>query len=148
MRKFSLGRLAIAAAFVSATALTGTSSFAAITSKADNQANPRGWSAIAGMDTRQVLEIARNLPLSQETQDDQPYCDRAPEMARTLQQDFDEKLVAHGNDDTSLWGSTLMGTWTLVLNRPDRTSCVIASGIGYSAHTSPMLYYHQAGLKG
>ncbi|AGT11297.1 hypothetical protein [Paracoccus aminophilus] len=147
MRKHSLGRTAVAAAFATAIALTGMPTFAAITSKAENEANPRGWSAIAGLDTRQVMEIARTLPLSRDAKVDQPYCDHAPALARTLKQEFDEKLVAQGTDGTTLWGSNVMGTWTLVLNRSDRTSCVVASGIGYSEHSSPELYYHQAGLK-
>ena len=39
-----------------------------------------------------------------------------------------------------------MGTWTVVLERPDATSCVIASGIGFRDGTSPDAYFTRVGL--
>ncbi len=148
MRKPLFRQIAIVAALGSAIALSTTPTLAAITSRADSLANPRGWSAIAGMDVQSVIDLAQNLPLSSEATEDQPYCTQSGQMARALKDDFDEVLVAHGAQDTSLWGSQEMGTWTLTLNRADRTSCVIASGVGYSKHANPMQFYHQAGLKG
>ena len=40
-----------------------------------------------------------------------------------------------------------MGTWTLVATRPDDTSCIIASGIGYDDRKAAEVYYTTAGLR-
>lgn len=126
----------------------GSAATGAITSRDDNQANPRGWSAIAGMDARAVVELARDLPLSAATTADQPWCDHSDQVAQTLTHDFGEEKVATGVKGTELWGSAVMGTWTMVLDRGDATSCVVASGIGYSDQASPRQFFTQAGLNG
>lgn len=148
MRKSPFHQRVIVAVLGTVIALTGTQSFSAITSRADNMANPRGWSAVAGMDVQSVIDLAQKLPLSSDTNEDQPYCAQSGQLARALHDDFDEVLIAHGAQGTSLWGSQAMGTWTLTLNRADRTSCVVASGVGFTKHANPMQFYHQAGLKG
>ncbi|CAM3153947.1 hypothetical protein SAMN04488021_10557 [Paracoccus aminovorans] len=121
---------------------------AATQSREENLANPRGWSAVAGMDPREVREMARTLPLSANAGGDQPWCDRKAEIESTLRHDFDEQKVATGEEGTALWGSALMGTWTMVLERPDATSCVIASGIGFSEGANPRVFFTRAGLNG
>ena len=129
-------------------ALPAAPAIAAITTQADNLAAPRGWSAMAGMDPRAVAELARTLPLSDQAAGDQPWCDRHAEVERTLTHDFGEEKVATGARGMVLWGSELMGTWTMVLERADATSCVVASGIGYSDTTSPQVFFVKAGLNG
>ncbi|MDF3852754.1 hypothetical protein ACDP63_13175 [Paracoccus sp. P2] len=129
-------------------ALPGQSAQAAIQTREENLAHPRGWSAIAGMDPRAVREVARTLPLSEVAVEDQPWCDRKAELEQTLRQDFGEARIATGTDGVTLWGSDLMGTWTVVFERPDATSCVIASGIGFSDATSPQVFFVKAGFNG
>ncbi|WP_418024400.1 hypothetical protein ACNKFW_10865 [Paracoccus sp. TD-10] len=129
-------------------ALPGQSAQAAIQTREENLAHPRGWSAIAGMDPRAVREVARTLPLSEVAVEDQPWCARKAELEQTLRQDFGEARIATGTDGVTLWGSDLMGTWTVVFERPDATSCVIASGIGFSDATSPQVFFVKAGFNG
>lgn len=114
------------------------------------QAQPRAWSSIAGRDARSVMAMASTLASGDQSSAEAPYCDTDPRIAQTLSHDFGESLVddAKVNQaDTQLWGSDLMGTWTLVMARADRTSCVIASGIGYSDRTNPDVFYQKAGLR-
>ncbi|MFC6710955.1 hypothetical protein [Paracoccus cavernae] len=148
MHVHNLRRLAIASACATAIALSGGPTLAAITSRSDNLANPRGWSAVSGMDVQAVIDLAHRLPSVTSNEPDEPFCAPTGDLTDILHQDFDETLVSHGTQETSLWGSRAMGTWTLTLNRPDQTSCVVASGIGYSPNTNPMRFYHQAGMKG
>lgn len=126
-------------------ALPATGALATITARADNP-EPRGWSAVSGMDPRAVREMARNLPVSMDASDERPWCDRNAQIEASLSQDFDEKKVATNGRDTALWGSDVMGTWTVVLERPDQTSCVIASGIGFSGGANPAAYFTKIGL--
>lgn len=119
---------------------------ATITTREQNDANPRGWSAVAGMDTRAVREMARTLPRGPEKGDDRPWCDRSDIVAQTLRHDFAEKRIAVASGDTVLWGSEVMGTWTMVLDRPDATSCVIASGVGFRSGENPQDWFVRAGL--
>lgn len=129
-------------------ALPGQAALSATQDREENLANPRGWSAIAGMDPRAVRELARTLPLSETATEDQPWCDRKAALERTLRHDFGEAEVAAGSEGTTLWGSEIMGTWTVVFERPDATSCVIASGIGFSDGANPALFFVKAGLNG
>ena len=119
---------------------------ATITSRDENGANPRGWSAVQGMDPRAVRDMARDLPTSDQAAVDQPWCAPDAEIETSLRHDFEEERVASNGQDTALWGSALMGTWTVVLERPDATSCVIASGIGFRDGTSPDAYFTRVGL--
>lgn len=146
MPKFS--HIAPAATVALALVAAGGPAIGAITSREDGGAGLRGWSAIAGTDTRAVIEMARTLPLSQQATDDQPWCAQSAEVARTLADDFGERKIATGAKGTVLWGSALMGTWTMVLERADATSCVVASGIGYSEDASPRVFFTSAGLSG
>lgn len=137
----------VAAVALALVAASGPAS-GAVTSRADNaSAAPttatglRGWSAIAGQSPDAVIEIARTLPLSQEATGDQPWCAQSAEIARTLSHDFDERKVATDANGTALWGSGLTGTWTMVLERANSTSCVIASGIGYSDAAAPGAFF-------
>ncbi len=126
-----------------------TPALAATQSREENLAHPQGWSAVAGMEPRAVREMARTLPLSDVATDDQPWCGRNAEIESTLRHDFDEEKVATvAAEDTTLWGSDLMGTWTVVLERPDATSCVIASGIGFRDGANPGTFLSRAGLNG
>ena len=63
-----------------------------------------------------------------------------------LKTEFDENLVTRRADGTQLWGSDLMGTWTVLLERADNTNCVIASGIGYQDGVDPGAFYAKVGL--
>ncbi|WP_134679615.1 hypothetical protein [Paracoccus ravus] len=134
------------------TCLVAVLSFASVPASAElvtheeNRANPRGWSAIAGTEPRAVRDMARELPVSDQATADQPWCAASDEIAQSLSEDFEEEKVATNGSDTALWGSDMMGTWTVVLERPDATSCVIASGIGFSADQGPRRYFVQAGL--
>ncbi|WP_017999280.1 hypothetical protein [Paracoccus sp. N5] len=150
MTKTLLTRLAPAmlALAVAAPALSAAPAMATTMSREQNLANPRGWSAVAGMDPRAVREMARTLPLSDTVVADQPWCDRKAEVEATLSHDFGEEKVAAGHEGSTLWGSALMGTWTVVLERPDATSCVIASGIGFSDGANPGVFFTKAGLNG
>ena len=98
------------------------------------------------MDPRAVRDMARDLPTSDQAAVDQPWCAPDAEVETSLRHDFEEERVASNGRDTALWGSALMGTWTVVLERPDATSCVIASGIGFRDGTSPDAYFTRVGL--
>ena len=110
---------------------------------------PRSWSAVAGADTASVIRMAEDLDAGAGIGAEAPYCDANPEIARTLSQDFGESIVDDsrvGGADTQLWGSPAMGTWTLVLAREDRVSCIVASGTGYADNVNPDIFYAEAGL--
>lgn len=140
---------ALAAALLAApVVVSAPEAIAATQGREANAANPRGWSAIAGMDPREVRQMAQTLPLSQNATGDQPWCDHDANIETALRHDFGETRVAAGNQGTALWGSALMGTWTVVLERGDATSCVIASGIGYSDARNPGVFFTRAGLNG
>lgn len=106
----------------------------------------KGWTAVAGLTGPAVLELARTLPLSAEARNDQPWCDSAAAVADALRSEFEEQPVTHRADGTQLWGSDLMGTWTVVLGRADGTQCIIASGIGYQDGTDPLAFYAKVDL--
>lgn len=129
-------------------ALSATSAGANITSRAQNAASPQGWSAVSGMDPRAVRELARTLPVSDDATGDQPWCGRNAEIEAALHHEFEEQKIATNARDTALWGSPQLGTWTMVLERPDQTSCIIASGIGFSEQASPAAYFVRIGLSG
>ncbi len=138
-------RIATLAAMTLALALPA---MAAVTSRADNLAHPRGWSAMEGMTPGAVARMAQTLPLSAQATGDQPWCDHQTAMAQALADEFGERKVATGAQGIALWGSDRMGTWTMVLERADATSCVIASGVGYSDRTSPQVFFGTSGLNG
>lgn len=128
----------------SAALLTAMPAFAA--SRADQPV--QGWSAMQGVPATALLEQARDLPNSDMAVGDQPYCAENSEIHATLKQDFNERPVDHRQHaGTELWGSDQMGTWTLVAPRPDQTSCIIASGIGFDAARDVEVYYRTAGLQ-
>ncbi|MDO5705859.1 MAG: hypothetical protein Q4G49_12445 [Paracoccus sp. (in: a-proteobacteria)] len=109
----------------------------------------KAWSAMAGVEPAVLLQTAQELPLSAVAVGDQPYCAPDAEIATALTHDFDEALVGTTGVDghqTELWGSDLMGTWTVVAARDDDTSCIIASGIGFDAATDSAAFYRTAGL--
>ncbi|WP_299362335.1 hypothetical protein [uncultured Paracoccus sp.] len=110
-----------------------------------NQPLVKAWSAVSGMSAQQVVDLATTLPAGVDDAGT-PWCDATAEVTGTLQGEFGETLVAHNNDGLHLWGSEQMGTWTMVLARPDRTSCVVASGIGYTGDASPVAIFSTAGL--
>ena len=106
----------------------------------------KGWTAVAGMSGPEVVELVRNLPAqTTEASGNLPWCDAAPVVSTALKAEFDEDLVARRADGTQLWGSDLMGTWTVLLER-GRTHCVIASGIGYQDGVDPGAFYAKVGL--
>ena len=107
----------------------------------------QGWSAMEGTSPAALVHDIRDLPLSEVALDDQPYCATDTEIAATLSHDFGETPVdSDGAHGTELWGSDLMGTWTLVAPRDDATSCIIASGVGFDDQQAVQAYYTVAGL--
>ncbi|WP_134724799.1 hypothetical protein [Paracoccus luteus] len=113
------------------------------------QAQPvKGWSAVAGLSGAEVLDMARTLPRTADAAGDQPWCDSAAAVQQSLDAEFDERMVTRRGDGTQLWGSDVMGTWTVVLARADQTNCIIASGIGYQDGANPGTFYAQVGLTG
>lgn len=105
------------------------------------------WSAMRGTEPAALLAAINSLPVSELAIDDQPYCAADGEIAATLEQDFSEHPVDLDNaSGTELWGSDLMGTWTLVAPREDDTSCIIASGIGFTTDKTAEAFYTVAGL--
>lgn len=107
----------------------------------------QGWSAMQGTDPATLLNDVQTMPVSELADEDQPYCASDDEIANTLAQDFNERPIdTAGAGGTELWGSDQMGTWTLVAARADDTSCIIASGIGYSDEKNAALFYRTAGL--
>jgi hypothetical protein len=129
-------------------AVTPAPARATTLSREQNLTNPRGWSAVAGTDPGQLRDMAQRLPMSQSASGDQPWCDHKAAVESALTHDFGESKVAAGDQGTVLWGSTLLGTWTVLYERPDATSCVIASGIGFSDSANPGLFFNRAGLSG
>lgn len=107
----------------------------------------QGWSAMQGIEPVALLNDIRSMPVSEVATDDQPYCAADAEISATLEQDFSEHPVdLTGAQGTQLWGSEQLGTWTLVAPRDAQTSCIIASGIGFSQARSTAEYYTVAGL--
>lgn len=142
---------AIAAIALGVATLLPAAALSAVERFRGSDVQPRGWSAVAGSDTASVMEMAATLPAGDMGEGDTPYCDADPEIARTLSHDFGESLIDGAKIDgrnAQLWGSPVLGTWTLVLARPDATSCIVASGIGFRDNTNPDLYYARAGLAG
>lgn len=136
-------RIARLAMVGSVTLLTAMPSLAATPADQPIQ----GWSAMQGTDTATLLRDVQTMPVSEHATEDQPYCASDAEIAKTLEHDFNELPVhAEEADGTELWGSAQMGTWTLVAARGDKTSCIIASGIGFDGDSSVQVYYDVAGL--
>lgn len=106
----------------------------------------KGWTAVAGLSGPAVVALARTLPLSSEARGDQPWCDLASTVDKALRTEFDERPVTGRPDGTQLWGSDLMGTWTVVLGRADGAHCIVASGIGYRDGTDPLDFYAKVDL--
>lgn len=108
----------------------------------------QGWSAMDGVAAGALLKQAGQMPVSDMAVGDQPYCAGDSEIHATLKHDFNETRVDDGqHEGAELWGSDQMGTWTLVAPRTDATSCIIASGIGFTSGRDVELYYRTAGLK-
>ncbi|WP_372803263.1 hypothetical protein [Paracoccus seriniphilus] len=107
----------------------------------------QGWSAMGDSNAAQLLARIDSLPESDRAASDQPYCAPDSEIHRTLRHDFEEQPVESADGDmTRLWGSAQLGTWTVVVGRDDRTSCIIASGIGFDPAQDAEVYFQTAGL--
>jgi hypothetical protein len=127
--------------------LTATAAQSAIAPSPALNAPVKGWTAVAGMSGPEVVELVRSLPVqTTEASGNLPWCDAAPVVNAALKTEFDENLVARRADGTQLWGSDLMGTWTVLLDRGNDTRCVIASGIGYQDGVDPGAFYAKVGL--
>ena len=67
------------------------------------------------------------------------YCDARIVVAGTLRHDFAEtpRLVAVTAEGMTmeLWGSEVMGTWTVVHHGGDGISCIVTSGQGWTSAT-------------
>ena len=107
----------------------------------------QGWSAMQGIEPAALLEDIQTMPVSEMAVDDQPYCADDAAIAATLEQDFAEHPVDYDRGARhAAVGSDQLGTWTLVATRADQTSCIIASGIGFSDDRSTQAYFQVAGL--
>ena len=127
-------------------ALPVTAAQSAIDTHRQPEAAVKGWTAVAGMEGKAVLQMALTQRVDPMEIGDQPWCDSAAAVHDALSTEFDEALVTRRADGTQLWGSDSMGTWTVVLSRPDGMQCVIASGIGYQDGANPLAYYAKVGL--
>ncbi|MDO5370480.1 hypothetical protein [Paracoccus sp. (in: a-proteobacteria)] len=136
-------RIALAAAIA---AIPVSAAQSAILPSPALNAPVKGWTAVAGLSGPEVVELARTLPLETEASGNMPWCDAAPVVSAALKSEFEENLIARRADGTQLWGSGLMGTWTVLLERADDTNCVIASGIGYQDGVDPGAFYAKVGL--
>lgn len=72
---------------------------------------------------------------------DTARCEAQAQMNTILTVDFEEKpiekrIVGDGLH-VELWGSTEMGTWTLIHDGSDGVACVISSGIGWTDESLP-----------
>lgn len=140
MRPLKFIPLVLLAAFPVATAQS------AVTPPPTHSEPVKGWTAVAGLSGPAVIEIARKLPVARDTAEDKPWCDHAGVVDKALRTEFDEAPVTKRADGTQLWGSSVMGTWTVVLARADNVQCIIASGIGYEDGTDPTTFYSKVGL--
>ena len=136
--------LAIAAAAIFGTV---TMAFSAI--------DPQHDAASAPLDSmRPMDDIGGNIPygdlsvfdaiteIGEAQSVDVPYCDHRATLLSTLDHDFAERpRLQHSlarDRSVELWASDVMGTWTAVYTRSDGVSCVISSGIGWTAQTDPV----------
>lgn len=133
-------------AAIAAVALSAPAALSAPESAITDGAPIKGWTAVAGLSGPAVVALARTLPLTSEARSDQPWCARTGAVDAALRTEFDERPVTGRSDGTQLWGSDLMGTWTLVLGRGDGTGCIVASGIGYRDGTDPLDFYAKVDL--
>ena len=60
-------------------------------------------------------------------------CMNSSELEAALTDWYDEALVSHVEDGTSMWASVKNGTWTRVSYHEDGTSCVLAQGINWTS---------------
>lgn len=79
-----------------------------------------------------------------------PRCELEAQMASILARDYsehpvDRRVVGDGLH-VVLWGSTEMGTWTLVHDGNDGVACVVSSGIGWTDQSSPDQIFANAPL--
>ncbi|PZO67671.1 MAG: hypothetical protein DI498_01385 [Paracoccus denitrificans] len=104
-----------------------------------HSAAPRAYSAIEGMSVRDVMAVARTLPTT--TIDPaQPWCDLTGAIDESLRIEFGEQRIA-SQGGLVLYGSDEAGTFTLVMPRADKTSCVVGSGTGYRDASNPDRIY-------
>jgi len=81
---------------------------------------------------------------------DAPRCEMEAVMANILQRDYaetpvEQRVVGDGLH-VELWGSTEMGTWTIVHNGNDGMACVVSSGIGWTEQSSADQIFQDAPL--
>ena len=86
----------------------------------------------AGLDGLSVYDLVERAAPAL----DAPRCEAQAQMASILARDFsehpvDRRVVGDGLH-VVLWGSTEMGTWTLVHDGDDGVTCVVSSGIGWT----------------
>ena len=83
--------------------------------------------------TPSVYDVLGHLQLSEA----ETYCDVHQVLTQGLTDDFAETLQAEKTSSEGLkielWTSDVMGTWTALHHGSDGISCVIASGVDWSA---------------
>ena len=134
------------AAAVTVAVLSVTAAQSSVDRAPDLSGPVKGWTAVAGLSGPAVVEMARKLPVAANAESDKPWCDSKAVVDSALQKEFDERMVTQRADGTSLWGSDVMGTWTVVLTRPDNVQCIVASGVGYEDGTNPGTFLSKVGL--
>ena len=86
----------------------------------------------AGMGNLSVHDLVERAAPALNT----PRCEAQAQMASILARDYSEhpvgRRVVGDGLHVVLWGSTEMGTWTLVHDGDDGVTCVISSGIGWT----------------
>ncbi len=100
------------------------------------QPKPQLTSYAAGAELS-VTDMMERAPQSV----DQPFCDQSEKVGATLAHDFAEDRKdtwTEGKDMVlQLWGSEIMGTWTLLHVGQDDIACVVSSGTGWSGDSTP-----------
>ncbi|MFD1881809.1 hypothetical protein [Paracoccus pacificus] len=136
---------------IGATALTLIGGIALAGSQAMSRPDIRAYSAIADVPVAQVIGMAAGeIPLPEDPTM-QPYCETYSALGASLDHDFGEELIqmqtVNAGGQAELWGSDVMGTWTIVYARPDDTACVVASGTGYRSGIDSGAFLDAAGIE-
>lgn len=145
MKMPQIARIAPAALMTLALAMPAA---AAPALREDNLANPRGWSAMTGMTSGAVVERAGAHPAPVRRRRPRATCSwcdhNAGRRARSAM--ISARKDCRRQRRSGAVGVRADGHMDMVLERADATSCVIASGIGFSDRTSPQEFFVKAGL--
>jgi hypothetical protein len=78
---------------------------------------------------------AADLLLAQQPPELYPSCMLAEDLARFLEEEFEELPMARGVSDAgvlvTMFAAKGTGTWTIALTEPSGLSCIVAAGTGF-----------------